>query len=760
MRQDTEYRGQKSEGTKILLSAGYVLLSAFLLFTVHCLLCTVHADAAETVGKFTYIAGTVDILREGAFPAKPAKLNDPVNLRDIIRTKSSSKAEITFKDNSVLRIAQRSRIDISEYFISDSSNKGVIKLSRGQAQAIVDKSAAKRISVSPGANTFEIQTPNAVAGVRGTEFFIAYDMNTTTVLLQDGDLCIYNIQIPQTVTCLPPGYIVTVSGANIPSQPRKAAEPEFKIFEKETSPKIPVPEPTSQLGGENISLGISTVAEAAKSSGQPSSLGIVSITETPSNITDVPISKPITEEFPEIVEPEPPTPPVDTSGSNVITGASIWSQYPAVSDGTFSAAMKSTETLWPATLSDPASAQITGTYSANSSLPHIWFVQNLYSYNSNNSTSTTFDGGAYRGFVGGREINNSVEALFGGLYIDPSGNTGFLTGGFPGTVSGTDLSLNGGLYPVQIGTSSMSASDFYNSIITGSFAVNTYGDTGNSMDINMTSGINNTMNISGQNDWGISQALLNGTYTYRAGDTWSLSVTGSRGEGHEAFVDLTGTKWSDNKINATGAGYWIDARTSSPSTGIYIGETIGTFNPANYTWQAIASGLWLDTNRFIQMASTAEGRNKLQQVNIPAFEVGRTNLSGSLVAGQTGSFDYVSVLMNDVIFFAPSTGQKPSVWATNSITGQYDFTRGLITPANIINTDSKFTLSNGKGISSDFQFTRWNANNKTWTANINNGTGNLNSGSYNGPVNFKGGAAGTHTGLAGSLTGTGAGVAK
>jgi hypothetical protein len=117
---------------------GPVFLIPFLLVTVYCLLSTaVNAFASETVGQFTHVEGKVDLLREGALPAKNVNIKDPVMLKDIIRTKSNSKAEITLRDNTVLRIAQRSRIDISEYFTGDSNNKGVVKLSRGDRKSVV-----------------------------------------------------------------------------------------------------------------------------------------------------------------------------------------------------------------------------------------------------------------------------------------------------------------------------------------------------------------------------------------------------------------------------------------------------------------------------------------------------------------------------------------------------------------------------------------------------------------------------------------------
>ena len=206
--------------------------------------------AAEAVGKFTHVEGKVDILREGAFPAITVKVQDQVYPKDIIRTKSASKAEIIFKDNTVLQIAQRSRIDISEYYTGDTS-KSVIKLSRGQVKAVVDKNVTKRISLAPDANRFEIQTPNAVAGVRGTEFHVAYDRNVTTVLLKEGNVCVANLKAQENVVCMPPNYIVTVTGVMIPQQPRKATDTEIKIFEKETAPNVPVsktfPETATEL---------------------------------------------------------------------------------------------------------------------------------------------------------------------------------------------------------------------------------------------------------------------------------------------------------------------------------------------------------------------------------------------------------------------------------------------------------------------------------------------------------------------------------
>jgi len=117
--------------------------------------------------------------------------------------------------------------------------------------------------------------------------------------------------------------------------------------------------------------------------------------------------------------------------------------------------------------------------------------------------------------------------------------------------------------------------------------------------------------------------------------------------------------------------------------------------------------------------------------------------------------------MNDVAFFAPSTGAKPGVWATNDVTGQYSFGNGFLSSGNITGSDNVIAVSNGDSINADFQFTRWNTTNNTWTGSVRNGAGTLSGGSYNGPVTFRGGAAGSLTGTtSGSLSGTASGIVK
>ncbi|MGO9613635.1 MAG: FecR domain-containing protein [Dissulfurispiraceae bacterium] len=254
------------------------------------------AEGAEGIGKFSSIEGSVDSLRDGKLPAVPAKVGDLVFERDVIRTRSASRAEIGFKDGNTLRIAQRSRINISEYMTSEHSSREIIQLQRGKVEAIVDKNNAKRISLSKDAHFFEIRTPNAVAGVRGTDFFVSSDMNVTVVLVKkEGNVCVYNTNNPEKVVCLPPDYITTVTGENPPAAMRPATDTDFKWFETDIGSEFN----PSPLGGTNTNIGGIEPTD-------------VITTDTPHTMRDVPLSIPYSVTNPQTLTPPTPTPPTPT----------------------------------------------------------------------------------------------------------------------------------------------------------------------------------------------------------------------------------------------------------------------------------------------------------------------------------------------------------------------------------------------------------------------------------------------------------------
>lgn len=121
---------------------------------------------AAAVGKFTSVVGTVTVTRDGVV-LRPV-VNSPVNVKDLIATGEKSSATLLFVDDSNIRLHQNSKMEVKEFMIKDKTRKGILSMTLGRLTAGVSKFIG-------GNNVFEVHSPTAVAGVRGTgfEFIVA-----------------------------------------------------------------------------------------------------------------------------------------------------------------------------------------------------------------------------------------------------------------------------------------------------------------------------------------------------------------------------------------------------------------------------------------------------------------------------------------------------------------------------------------------------------------------------------------------------------
>ena len=158
----------------------------------------------------------------------------------------------------------------------------------------------------------------------------------------------------------------------------------------------------------------------------------------------------------------------------------------------------------------------------------------------------------------------------------------------------------------------------------------------------------------------------------------------------------------------------------------------------------------METNTFVTKVASLDDAGKAAFMNatkIPAVQVGQATLSQ---ASGTTVNNLSNVTMNNVGFYAYSTGVAPKIWATNNVGGNYSGA-----PSTSGATVNNVPLS-GNGLNATFNVNQWN--NSTWGANV-AGSGTLSGVNYNGPVQFTGGAAGTIQ-PAGTFSGTAAGIAK
>jgi hypothetical protein len=149
----------KSHSTNCFLFL-LVLLACF------CLVPSSALSANEPVGKVVSLDGVVHLEREGK--VWQVQVGEDVQLHDLFKTEQDSRAEILFVDNSRVRIAPGTDLEITEYLYrpEQKKRKSVLSLWAGKARFIVNK------LVDFEQKEFEVQTPSGTAGVRGTDFIV------------------------------------------------------------------------------------------------------------------------------------------------------------------------------------------------------------------------------------------------------------------------------------------------------------------------------------------------------------------------------------------------------------------------------------------------------------------------------------------------------------------------------------------------------------------------------------------------------------
>lgn len=233
---------------------------------------------AAPVATFTYVDGKVDLTPPGG-RAQAVGKGGPVNVGDVIRVKSKSRAEVTFNDSNVLRLAANTRLKVTRYMFGKEINTDErLDLYRGKIKAIVN-------TAIKASGQFEVHTPTAVAGVRGTQYFIGHAGGQTSVAVTEGSVFVAAVGMPgQLVNA---GQSATVgAGQRVVVYP----SPQFEIqqLEKETAPGTQQGQGggqvTNSLFGQNSTNNL-------LSNGQVNV--IIPFTEVPPPVPDITSSLPV-----------------------------------------------------------------------------------------------------------------------------------------------------------------------------------------------------------------------------------------------------------------------------------------------------------------------------------------------------------------------------------------------------------------------------------------------------------------------------------
>jgi len=182
------------------------------------LLCSL-ALAQNTVGTVTDLAGSAHVERGGS--TMPVTNGMPVELKDKFTTDAGAHLSITLSDNSKLDLAEQSSLVIDEQVVGGGGQTTKVSLLGGHLESLVTK------ALRGTAPSFEVKTPNAIAGVRGTRFGVGYapsspvcgDAPTSDVSVAQGAVEVANSASPGVGITVEEGYETVVCAGRPPLPP-------------------------------------------------------------------------------------------------------------------------------------------------------------------------------------------------------------------------------------------------------------------------------------------------------------------------------------------------------------------------------------------------------------------------------------------------------------------------------------------------------------------------------------------------------------
>lgn len=243
------------------------------------------AAVGEDVGTVAAVRGTASVGRGDVRTA--AAVGMPVQLGDQLSTGADGQLRVLFRDDSVVDLSENSSLVVDQQVFDPAGGTftSLLKLVGGKARSLVSEYYR-----NPGA-AYQIETPTAVAGVRGTSFLVAYDpdADATEVIGIHGQIEVRSLAARAAETVyVTEQETTTVSRGQAPTAPVLMNE---QLFRREveglelislgnlgglaaTSPlkagaNVPAPDRAPSVSGQAGQLGRDNLRNAGDVAGQP-----------------------------------------------------------------------------------------------------------------------------------------------------------------------------------------------------------------------------------------------------------------------------------------------------------------------------------------------------------------------------------------------------------------------------------------------------------------------------------------------------------
>ncbi|HTR48625.1 MAG TPA: FecR domain-containing protein [Verrucomicrobiae bacterium] len=112
---------------------------------------------------------------------KPAKVKDELQWNDLLKTTKSGRVRAGLSDGSILSVGSDSQLRVVQH--DAASQQTSLEMNYGKLRSQVEK-------ITKQGGKFEVKTPNAVIGAIGTDFYVGFASNKTTVICYQGKVAV------------------------------------------------------------------------------------------------------------------------------------------------------------------------------------------------------------------------------------------------------------------------------------------------------------------------------------------------------------------------------------------------------------------------------------------------------------------------------------------------------------------------------------------------------------------------------------------
>jgi hypothetical protein len=167
--------------------------------------------AKQQKATLTGVKGKVAVQAKGTSTWKTATNNMDVNAGDMVRTSSGSSAIIKFSDGSMVKQGPMASMTIGALDGTAGNAKTKLDVDSGKTWARVRKVGAD--------SSFDVETPTAVAGVRGTFFSSEAEEDASTFDVFDGQVMVSSSADPSQSVAVNAHERTTVAENKAPAAP-------------------------------------------------------------------------------------------------------------------------------------------------------------------------------------------------------------------------------------------------------------------------------------------------------------------------------------------------------------------------------------------------------------------------------------------------------------------------------------------------------------------------------------------------------------